>query len=121
MTFGRRGVAEADERAGLPWQLEGPASEDWDWWVLVDNKGRHLADASVEGSSEEWRAIALALIEGTSLRFKRLAADREADAYYFSSPRNSMGQGARLEGRDRHIAFAKYILATLDPFKGPLT
>jgi len=108
----------------LPFVLRDGSMDDW--YVLQDHRWQYVSDACVEGDAEEWRQIATALIEGTSISFKRCAAVRKDEewsqiVYEFYSPRNSQGKSARLVGRDQHIALAQQILALLDPFKAPLT
>ncbi len=52
-----------------------------------------ISDACVEGTSEEMLAIAAAIKNGTSVDFRRCAADRVDNGYLLHSPRNSQEPG----------------------------
>ena len=48
-----------------------------------------ISDADVEGTSEEMLAIAAAIKQGTSVEFRRCAAEHVDNGYLLHSPRNS--------------------------------
>lgn len=63
------------------------ADSDGDgWFVLQGGTGW----ASVEGTAEEWRAIALGLLMGESVSYRRCAYD--AARMELHSPRNAVGE-----------------------------
>jgi hypothetical protein len=52
-----------------------------------------ISDASVEGSLEEMKSIANAIITRTDAHFKRCAVESRGDVVFFYSPRNSQEYG----------------------------
>lgn len=104
--------------ANEPWQIQR-CGDDWDWYVLLDANYRHLSDASVEGTAEEWRAVADALTTGESVSFKRLSAKKDGNDYLFCSPRNTQGRSARLCGHEQAAKLAEAIYRVLDATETP--
>lgn len=62
--------------------------ETWDWLCLMED-GRYTGTC-VEGTTEEWIAIARAILEGKDESFRRCAAHLRNGYYEFNSPRNSV-------------------------------
>lgn len=63
------------------------------WFVLVDERGREINSASIEGDREQWAAVADAIERNESIGFKRVAFRHHNDGHWStSSPRNSMSE-----------------------------
>lgn len=61
-----------------------------DWYVLHEEPYRRINGADIEGTAEEWRAIAAAIDAGERAGFKRCAVNPYSDGHWdISSPRNS--------------------------------
>lgn len=61
------------------------------WFVLGDERGCRINGADIEGSREEWAAVADAIERGESVHFKRVAFSRQPSSNWLaSSPRNSI-------------------------------
>lgn len=96
-----------------PWQLD--TDRDCDWHVLRGSKYGYVSDACVEGTTEEWRAIAEALRKGESVRFRRCAVHwLDAVTFLLCSPRNTLGNAARLSGHAKANELADIIDRALD-------
>jgi len=66
-----------------------------DWYVLHEAPYRRINGADIEGTAEEWNAIADAIESDRDAGFKRCAVFRLADGSYgVSSPRNSVSHTA---------------------------
>lgn len=81
------------------------ADTQWPWIIVVDSdgwcsicdaNGRYISDASVEGTRDEFRALAAGLRSGDPVYFRRLSARLVNDTWKFCSPRNTMGRSAEM-------------------------
>ncbi len=73
--------------------------DGWDWWWLFHDDYRRPCGSSVEGTSEEWLAIARAIKLRSSVSFKRCAVrtllmhdGSKPLTFEFWSPRNCAGE-----------------------------
>lgn len=68
------------------WERTGPYS------ISFMKDSRLSPEADIEGSVEEMRSIAKAIILNSSESFKRVAVRVENDSAFFCSPKNSLGE-----------------------------
>ena len=85
---------QSDERFDVLDPMARLVADEWSsgWWSVYTEDGRAINGASVEGTTEELRALARAIRERTHYTERRCAVDARpetGDAVYLWSPRNS--------------------------------
>lgn len=94
-----------------PWHLD--TDDECDWHVLRDAAYGYVSDACVEGTAEEWRDISAALRKRESVSHKRCSVRFSGDTFTLCSPRNTMGNVARLSGHAKADDLADIIDSAL--------